>query len=471
MKAILLVPAGFALLAVGAVAGHQLATSDHETAAPPSAPVDAEVTFKNQYGETRTVTAAEAAERIERLEAAVARRRRNEEPDAAEAAAAPTTTGDPPSTSGLVKKDGTPYSAAELRDLAKSSDDPALRVAAIRELRRDDTDESRAVLQSILGDKSASSEVREAAATSLATPPNRDKLSEELVAALSGEGDAAVRRALAQGVSRMRDRDAYMPEIVAALQTERDADVRKSLLFAVVRDARDPVARAALLAVAVDSGASLDERRAAIEALPRGRADADTIAKSTDLLKDPDPRIRASAVAIVASAQAISPSALSSALADDDPGVRRAALNAGLGRLPQFANDKSILRADYQQLVDTAVRIAATDPDASVRRSAIQQVGNLPKTARDQILDAGRNDSDLFVKLTSYARSPDPVAKSGTNLFVGALDAKEQDIRDFAYRQLQRLDGVTAPFDSRWNAKARATAIDKIRQDLAATNH
>jgi hypothetical protein len=468
MKRLLLVPAALALLAVGIAAGHHMATADREPA-PPAAPIEQEVTFRTATGETRTVTTLEAAERIERLEVAVARRRRSEEADPADAAAS-STAGDPPAGAALVKKDGKEYTPGELRDLAKNSDDPALRLAAIRELRRDDTDESRAVLQSILGDKSASSDVREAAATSLATPPNRDKLSDELVAALAGEGDAAVRRALALGVSRMRDRDAYMPEIVAMVQSEKDPEVRKSLFSAVVRDARDPVARAALLGIAADSGASLDERRAAIEALPRGRTDAETIAKTSAMLADPDPRIRASAVAIVASAQAISPSALATALADDDAGVRRAALNAGLGRLPAFANDKSVLRADYQQLVDAAVRIAASDPDPSTRRAAVQQVGNLPKPVRDQVLETGRNDSDMFVKLTSYARSPDPVAKTGTGLFVSALDSSDASLRDFAYRQLQRLDGVTAPFDSRWNAKARAAAIDKIRQDLAATN-
>lgn len=467
MKALLLVPASLAFLAVGVAAGNHLATRDREPPGPPPPPVEPEVVVRTATGDTRVLTVAEAAERIERLEVAAVRRRRNEEIDAAESAAAPPA-GDPP-TEELTKRDGTNYSPAELRELAKSSEDAKLRLAAIRELRRDDTDESRQVLRELLADRAAPSAVREEAAKSIATPPNRDKLSEELVEALAGEGDAAVRRALAQGVSRMRDRDAYMPEIVAMFRDEKDPETRKALFGAVVRDARDPVAREALLRVAADSGASIDERRAAIEALPRGRADAETIAKTTDLLRDPDPRIRASAVAIVASAQAISPTALSSALADEDPGVRRAALNAGLGRLSAFAGDKTVPKAEYQHLVETAARIAATDPDALVRRAAIQQVGNLPKNVRDQVLETGRNDPDLFVKLTSYARSPDPVAKQGTGFFVSALDSKEQDVREFAYRQLQRLEGVTAPFDARWNAKARAAAIDKIRQDLAAS--
>jgi hypothetical protein len=468
MKRLLLVPAAIALVAVGLAAGHHLATSDKEPApAPP--PAEQEVTFRTATGETRTVTATEAAERIERLEAAVSsRRRRSEETDAPDAAA-PAPAGDPPTGSALVKKDGKEYSAAELRDLAKSSDDAALRLAAIRELRKDDTDESRAVLRTLLDDKAAPSDVREAAATSLATPPNRDKLSDQLVSALADEGDAAVRRALAQGVSRMRDRDAYMPEIVAAMQAERDPETKKALFFAVVRDAGDPAARAALLAVAVDGGATLDDRRAAVAAM-RNRGDAETVAKLTPLLTDPDAKIREGAVQVVAGSRAIAPSALAAALADDNAGVGPGAGESGGGRLPQFANDKNVLKADWQQLVDSAVRMAASDPDAAVRRAAVQQVGNLPKDVRDRVLETGRNDPDLFVKLTSYARSPDPIAKTGTNLFVSALDSDDQNVRGFAYRQLQRLGGVTAPFDQRWNAKARAAAIDKIRQDLAATN-
>src|SRR6185295_13170616 len=115
---------------------------------------------------------------------AAARRRRNEEMDAADTAAAAPPPGDPPpaQTPGMRKKDGSSYSPGELRELAKSSDDAGLRIAAIRELRRDDTDESRAVLRTLLADKAGPSDVREAAATSLATPPNRDKLPEELVA-------------------------------------------------------------------------------------------------------------------------------------------------------------------------------------------------------------------------------------------------------------------------------------------------
>jgi hypothetical protein len=471
MKAVvLLVPAALAVLATGVFVGFHVAERPAEADAAAAPAGEAEVTFKNAQGEMRTLTAAEAAERIERLEATLARRRSRAETEDEASAAQPSAAGDPPSDR-LLRPDGKPYTDAELLDLARNSADVALREAAIRELRRVDTDDARAALQAVLADKSAPAGVREEAAKALASPPNRDKLPEELVDLLRGETDPAVRLALAQGVGHMRDRDAWMNEIVSLVHDERNPDVRKALFDAVVRDARDPVAKAELLGIAADPSSSLDERRAALAALPRGRTDADTVAKLAPLLRDPDAKVRENAVALLGSAQAISPPDLAAAFADADPAVRRAALYSASGRLPQFANDKSLARTDYQSLVDTTVQLAASDPDPSVRRAAVQQVGNLPKTVRDEVLATGRNDSDLFVKLTSYARSPDPVAREGTPLFVSALDSTDSGVRDYAYRQLQRLDGVTAPFDARWNSKARADAIAKIRQDLAASGH
>jgi hypothetical protein len=469
MKALLVIPAAVAVLATGVFVGFQLAEQRPEPDAP-ATPAETEVVFKNASGETRTLTAAEAAERIEHLEASLAqRRRRADAADEETSAAAPQpAAGDPPDGK-LLRPDGKPYSETELVALARESADASLRAAAVRELRHADTDVARAALQAVLADKSTPAAIREEAAKALAQPPNRDKLPEELVTLLRGETDPAVRLALAQGVGRMRDRDAWMTDIVAMVHDEKNPDVRKSLFDAVLRDARDPVAKAELLDVAVNAASSPEERRAALAALPRGKADAETVAKYESLLRDPDAKVRENAVALMGSAQAISPSALAAAFADDDPAVRRAALNSAAGRLPQFANDKSLAKPDYQALVAAAVRLAASDPDPSVRRAAVQQVGNLPKAVRDEVLATGRNDADLFVKLTSYARSPDPVAREGTPIFVSALESSDSGVRDYAYRQLQRLSGVTAPFDARWNAKARADAIGKIRQDLATS--
>jgi DNA-binding transcriptional ArsR family regulator len=466
MKALLLVPAALALIGVGVLTGVQLAERPPEKDAP-AAPSEGEVVFRNQYGETRVVTAAEAAQRIEQLEASLARRRVRSDATDEEAAPQVPAASEPPVTR-LLRPDGRPYDEPELRELARTSTDQALRAAAIRELRRADSDTARTALREILDDKTTPAPLREEAAKALASPPNRDRLPEELVAALRAEADPAVRRALAEGVARMNERDAYMVDIVALVHGERDPEVRKALFAAVLRDARDPVARAELLAVGTDPSASIDERRAALAALPRGRTDAETVAKVAALLADPDARVRESAVAFVGSAESISPSQLAAALSDADAGVRRAAVSAGLNRLPQFANDATIAKQDVQELIAAAVRLAASDPDASVRRAAIQQAGRLPGDVRTQVIATGREDADLFVKLTAYARSPEPVAKQGTPLFVGALDSPDAGVRDFAYRQLQRFAGVTAPFDARWNRKAREDAIAKIRADLAA---
>lgn len=468
MRALVFFPAALALVATGMAVGYGISgMRDASDAPPPSS--EAEIVYRTPTGDTRVLTASEAVDRIERLELERSRRRSRAEPSEEEAppADSATTSGDPPEAR-FAHADGTPYTAAEIDEIARHSTDATLRAAAIRQLRRADTDAARATLQAVLADKDTPPAIREEAAKALAQPPNRDKLPEELVAALRDESDPAVRRALAQGVGRMRDRDAWMTDIVGLVHAEKDPDVRKALFEAVVRDARDPVARAELLHVASDAAASLDERRAAIAAIPRGRTDAETLATLGALMKDPDPRIRENAVAIVGSAQALAPESLAAALEDADPGVRRAALYSGAGRLPQFANDKSLPKETAQALSATVVRLASSDADPSVRRAAIQQVGNLPKAVRDQVLATGRDDPDLYVRLTSYARSPEPVAKEGIPLYVGALDSKDAGLRDFAYRQLQRLGGVTAPFDTRWNAKARSEAIGRIRQDLAS---
>lgn len=468
MKALVFFPAALALVATGIAVGYGISGLRDAPDAPATAS-EPEIVYRTPTGDTRVLTVTEAADRIERLELERSRRRTRVEAgeDEAPAAEPAASTGDPPEPR-FAHADGTPYTAAEIDEIARHSPDATLRTAAIRELRRADTDAARATLQQVLADKETPAAIREEAAKALAQPPNRDKLPEELVTALRDETDPAVRRALAQGVGRMRDREAWMTDIVGLVHTETDPEVRKALFEAVVRDARDPVARAELLSVASNPGASIDERRAAIAAIPRGRTDPETLAKLETLMKDPDPRIRENAVAIVGSAQALTSSALAAAFEDADPGVRRAALYSGAGRLPQFANDKTLPKEVSQQLAATVVKLASSDLDPSVRRAAIQQVGNLPKQVRDQVLATGRDDPDLYVRIASYARSPEPVAKEGIPLYVGALDSPDAGLRDFAYRQLQRLGGVTAPFDTRWNSKARTEAIGRIRQDLAA---
>src|SRR5262245_13854581 len=117
MKAFLLVPAALALVGVGVLVGIQLAERAPEKDAP-AGPAEGGVVCRNQYGDTRVVTAAGAAQRIEQLEASLARRRVRSDASDEEAAPAAPVAGDPPA-SRLLRPDGKPYDEPELRELAK----------------------------------------------------------------------------------------------------------------------------------------------------------------------------------------------------------------------------------------------------------------------------------------------------------------------------------------------------------------
>ena len=75
MKVLVLIPAAIAVLATGVALGvhHAERRDEPETAAAPAA--ETEVVVRNASGETRTLTATEAAEKIEHLEISLARRR------------------------------------------------------------------------------------------------------------------------------------------------------------------------------------------------------------------------------------------------------------------------------------------------------------------------------------------------------------------------------------------------------------
>ncbi len=463
------VPAGLALLGAGALIGRSAAPTEPAGAEEARR---AEVVVRTPGDEPRTFSAREAADRIERLERALERRRvereREEEPDleADAPSAAPVfpDTLPPP----LLRPDGRAYTAEEIRDLARSSTDPTLRRQAIQALRRDDSDAARGLLRELLADPETPPEMRVEAAASLARPPHRDKLPEELIAALREETDPSVRKALVLGVTRLRDRGAWMSEISGLLRDEHDSEVRRALFEAVARTARDPAARAELLAVATDSGASIDERRVAMAALARTRPDAASLRQLSGLREDPDPAVRARAVEILATARALSPGDLGAALGDENADVRRAALASGLAQLAAFQSNKAVPRPQVQALVQRAVDLATSDPDPAVRRAAVYGVGSLPQARREQVLAAARQDADLFVRVIAYARSPNEVARSGTGTFLGAMDSSDAALRDTAYRQLQRLHGLTVPYDTRWNAKARAAALSEIQRQLAS---
>lgn len=422
-----------------------------------------EVHVTTADGDERNYTLTEAAARIEELEETVARRRRSRVREAQDAGITP----EDEEVEGLFRPDGSPYPLQDVIRFALDPSDASMQLAAIRALRRFDDPKARATLQEIFDDPSAPSAVRVQAAKALARPPHRDYLPEELVAALEAEDDPAVRLELAVGVARLRERGAWMSEISELLDGETDPKVREHLFAAVARSARDPAAKAQLLEIAVSEGKSVEERRAALRALNRGRPSAELLAAVGPLLDDRDPTVRERALAIMAGSRKMSIATLDQGLADDDATVRARALQSGLRHLNRFLkNKKGVPRDAVAATVSNVVRLATSDPDPEVRRSGVSGVWSLPKREREPVLEAGRIDIDPRVRLTAYANSKKDVARSATPEFLSALDSDDKWLRDYAYRQLQRLHGVDAPYSSQWNDAARSRAVGEIRSQL-----
>ena len=426
---------------------------------------------------SRSYTATEAAARIERLEAMVRRRTVREqrgearesslsEAEEAEALAAFAALGD--GGPRLPEHpDGRAYTVTEIIELALTSADPQLRRAAIRRLRRVNTPQARETLEALLKDERTPPEMRLEAASALSRPPHRDKVTENLVNLLAAEDDPAVKGMLAIGVSRLRARGAWMSEISALLADETDPAARKELLRAITRSARDPAAQQQLLSLALSESASLEERQRAIQALSRGRTNADLVAAAGPLFKENDPLLRRDALRILAGARKLPPATLRAGLADDDPRVREIALQNGLKHLRGMQRDKKLPKETVRAIVDRTVELARSDPDADVRRTAIQRSYLLPKKDREGMLTTARSDTDDFVRLSAYAASPRKVAKQARDQYVTALNSDNANLRGFAYRQLQRLYGVKTPYNSRWNPQARERAANDILGQLS----
>lgn len=430
---------------------------------------EAEILVRTSDGDTRAYSPQSAAARIESLEGMLRRRGSRvarvsvDEATVAEEPPVAVFPNEPPLRHPTEDR---PYTSSELTDLARHSDDPKLRAAAIRALRRVDDASARNALQEILDDPETPPELRLLAAHVIARPPHRDHLPSELIAAFQDESDPSVRRALANGVAGLRDRGAWMKEISGLLAEETDAEARAKLFRSVTRSSRDPAARAELLAIATAPGADPKERTAALWALTKGRPDKDMIAALRPLLDSADPATRAQTLRILAQDRKMPLGTLRKGLADKDPGVRATALNQGLRQIRSYRKDKK-QRGAYDAAVRTAVNLATGDPDASVRRAGVNSVWHLPTKQRNQVLAAGREDQDLAVRLSAFANSPRTVAVTATQDFVGALSSPDRSLRDYAYKQLRRLHGVREPYQSGWNAKARQEAIDEISRELA----
>jgi hypothetical protein len=430
-----------------------------------------QVIVRAEDGEARGYSVAEAASRIESLEALLRRRDQrytsraaseDEEEEEVEEQPDPFRN-EPP----FVHPEGRPYTPDELRALARGAEDPDTRARAIRALRRVDSDEARETLQAILEDGETSDELRMIAAQVLARPPHRDHLPEELIEAFEGEENADIRRVLARGVATLRARGAWMREISALLQEETDPEARGALFHAVARTSRDPAARAELLAVATSPNADAAERRWALAALTRGRPDAAMVQELRPLLQAADPGVRAQALRILTADRGMPLATLRAGLSDADAAVRATALNGGLRHLGRLGRNKGSSKPAYKQTVGAVVRMATSDPDPAVRRAAVNNSWALPKKPRAALLEAGRKDDDVAVRLSAYAASPRNVAVTATRDFVGALSSPDASLRGFAYNQLRRLHGIRVPYQPNWNPKSRSAAIEDIERELA----
>ena len=465
MKAIVLLPVGVVVLGAGLAAGLVLGSLDQDMLPP----VESEILVRADDGDVRTYTPESAAARIETLETLLRRQRERREFQAEREQAAPEARSDPEALlpqPPLMHPDGRPYTSDELRALARGSDDPELRAAAIRALRRVDSEDARTTLQAILADGTTPQDLRLLAAQMLARWPHRDHLPAELIAALQTETDPEIRRVLADGVASLRERGAWMREITGMLGDEADDEVRRSLLGAVARAARDPAAQQELLGIATSPLAKPEERQLALDALNRGRPDAETVAALMPLLSDGDPAVRADAFRILTGDRGMSLDTLQTGLDDTDPSVRATALWRGMNHFGRLSREKDADKGALASAARRAAQLATSDPDPGVRRAGISAARNLPKNLREKVLEAGRNDSDLAVRLSAYANSPRDVAVTATQDFVGALSSPARGLRDYAYQQLRRLHGIRVPYDAGWNPDARGAAIQEIQQTI-----
>lgn len=465
MSRLLLLLGGAALFATGAAAGGILSSGPETEPAPPPA----RVVFRARDGAERELTPAEAAARIERLEAVAARTPRPRAAPSEEEEEEGVEPPPPPPAEVLqipvpTRPDGRQYTTTELRDLATSpTTEPALRLSAIRALRRDDSPEARTILATLLEDPKTPLDARIEAAKSLSKPPHRDATPDELVRLLSAPDlPPDVRREVADGLTRLRDRGAWMSEISAQLGKESDPEVRKLLFDSVQRSAWDPAAKQELLAIAGNSSASLDDRRAAVVALARQGGDRKVLDTLRPLLTDNDAGLRENAVLALARADRLSSEQLGAALLDDQPAVRAAALAA---RLP---GGKNVPKEAREQLLATAVKLASGDASPDVRRAALGWTGAMPKEVREEVLERARNDSDPLVRIEAYQRSPSDVVRQDQNRVLADLDSADARVRDAAYRLVVRTWNVDVPYRAAWNPKARAEALQAIRAQVGS---
>jgi len=230
----------------------------------------------------------------------------------------------------------------------------------------------------------------------------------------------------------------------------------------VQRNAWDPAAKLELLTMVGNTAASLEDRRLAVAALVRQGGDRRVLEAIRPLLGDNDAGLRENAVLALARADRLTLDQIAAAMGDDQAAVRAAALAA---KLP---TGKNVPKEERQAALDTAVRMATTDPSPDVRRAALAWTGAMTKEVREKVLETARNDADPLVRIEAYQRSPVDVVKQQENRVLADLDAADPRVRDAAYRLVVKTWNVDVPYRAAWNPKARAEALQAIRAQVAA---
>jgi HEAT repeat protein len=266
---------------------------------------------------------------------------------------------------------------------------------------------------------------------------------------LIGLGAAAITIVVARGI-----RHSYARALVDALRIGRPV-VFDEARFVGVPIVVEPDAQA--IATAVDAAGSDDVRirRLGVEILSETREDTtrDTLVAATN---DADPVVRAHAVTgLGALGGPDGRTAFERALADDDPTVRRAAVDA-LRTSPEHiplatlrdedprvatAAAAALLRTDGARIEAVAVlRARLSDPDSSLRTDALSELRTADPEDASMLLSTLPDPEPAIVRvalLETLARV-DPEAAIGMAL--EALGAEDPSLREAGLHALLRLD-------------------------------
>ncbi len=246
---------------------------------------------------------------------------------------------------------GGPETARQLA--ARTADpEPGIRATAARALGGMRQPDVSSDLRPLLSDPEPA--VRAAAALAAGDAGAR-ALGDELVPLLD-DADPAVRTAAAHSLGRIGPPGA-VPALIRAF-TDGDPTLREAIATAVVR--LDPPRIRALIEI-LASGRDTASKRALIRTLAQVRTDA-PLPLIAPLCRDPDPAVRAEAVAVAAGLGERAVPIAVAALEDPDDTVRARAVDA-------------LVRLELADQGDTLLRLLTEDPAAAVRERAALAIG------------------------------------------------------------------------------------------------